>query len=750
MNIQGFDPFLTSLVGTPLREGAATGSLDLNVAQKAAVIGEVIPIVFCRRVGDIGGVLISPVATESRFEDADPSGDITAYYHLVLSEGQIDSIQVRDVFQGACRVGSYTQTFNRRAGTFVPGNFINNSPNLEAPRYCGTGGSYAGMSTMAFNVTIPAGFDYWDRQVHCFIRGGMRVTRLLDTTLGPSNNVVDLLLYLLQNSSRVSNEQTDTSSLLEAARFTNTNGLLFNGVVAESKNLRDWMKDVLQYFLLRSTRVGGKEALRPLLPYMASTGAINTGPVSWAFNFTEEHIVPGSFQITYTPLADRKPFCAVMLWRQHPTDDIGIVRSTEVRYTGTAVDGPFEQHDLSEYCASENHAVKVGAYILSRRKHVTHTLSITVKPDSFNPTLTTGDLVRVRLERTPSTGASSLHNYLYEIDRIAKSVGGDVLLELTEFPVDDQLRSVVALEVNSAAGNGVSMPTGITGITCDINSLIDTSVPAEVGSDVPGFDGAYDFNLGGSNSSGLGDFGTGNAGGGLSGQGAPGLTSSGNINDPATGDTLTAPTICEGGQVTFYRLDPSVEGGRVIAAQATSTYTLEINDIDKSVYAEIVCPDPSSPTGFGEPISTAPTPIIRDDPNNSPWFYIGVPTSVALEGTFTSSATGRKFCSSGADAPDLYSSGNLVNQGVINVIQWRVLFLTASCAQTCGSGGTATGTSCRIEGKRADGTTVLSNAMQGSSCNPLTTGIEGTTTTSRTITVVKYDGITMPLSSFFP
>jgi hypothetical protein len=39
---------------------------------------------------------------------------------------------------------------------------------------------------------------------------------------------------------------------------------------------------------------------------------------------------------------------------------------------------------------------------------------------------------------------------------------------------------------------------------------------------------------------------------------------------------------------------------------------MTINDVDYSVYAETVCPDPSSPTGFGEPISTAPTPIITE------------------------------------------------------------------------------------------------------------------------------------------
>jgi hypothetical protein len=376
------------------------------------------------------------------------------------------------------------------------------------------------------------------------------------------------------------------------------------------------MNDVLQYFLLRSTRIGGKEALKPLLPYVASTGAIYTGAVSWAFNFTEEHIVPGSFQITYTPLADRKPFCAVVLWRQHPTDDIGIVRSTEVRYTGTAVDGPFEQHDISEYCASENHAVKVGAYILSRRNHITHTLSITVKPDSFNPTLTAGDLVRVRLERTPSTGASSLHNYLYEVDRIGKNLSGDVLLDLTEFPVDDQLRSVVALEVNSAIGNGVLMPTGITGITCDINSLIDTSVPTEVGSNVPGFDGAYDFDLGGFDGSGLGDFGTGNAGDGLDGQGAGGGGVSGGTITGGTGpsgaaqvgDELTYDPGCEGAFIEWRLVDDETGEYSIVSSGVAVKYLVasEAAAAGKSIVGVGKCPDPSAPDGYGPEITSEP------------------------------------------------------------------------------------------------------------------------------------------------
>ena len=675
MSIIGSDPlaFLTALggvVGTPLTEGGASGADNLDQKQRSAVIGEPIPIVFCRRTGGAGGVLISPPATEAAFSN-NSNNDVTASYLLVLSEGQIESIQVRDVFQRSCRVGSFTQTYDRRAGTFVPGNTLaditvalvqfsfnsfgsaepwtwydatlvngfwknilggvtynfgtgtypasvnsvrqvrntggGTTAKPEAPGYCGTGGTYEGLSTMAFSVTIPAGFDQWNRQVHCFIRGGIYVSRLLDSVTGPSNNVADLLLYLLRNSSRVPEAMIDTAtSFLAAATFTNANGFFFNGVVGESTNLRDWIGSTLQYFLLRQARIGGKEALKPLVP-TNSNGTIKTTAVTWAFTFTEEHIIPGSFEITYTPLANRKPFCAVMLWRQQ--DDLGIpvMRNTEVRYTGTAVDGPYEQHDLSKFCSTENHAVKVGAYILSKRKHVTHRVQLGVKPDAFNPTLAAGDLVRVRLERVVSTGAASLHDFLYEVDRIGKSITGEVRLELTHFPVDASLASIVAQEVAGATGSGLLLPTGLTGVTCDINSSSDTSVPAETFTDESFPD--YGFDLDAIDESDLDDPPINNPSDDL-GVTTPALTSDGDIDDPKQGDTLTAPSICAGGEVIFYRVDPSAPGGRVIAAQATSTYTMIINDVDLSVYAEIRCPDPASPDGYGEPIRTAVTPTI--------------------------------------------------------------------------------------------------------------------------------------------
>ncbi len=736
------DKFSASGVATPLSESAASGSSKLDQEQRSAIIGEVIPIVFCRRIGNVGGAFISPPATECAFSNSQEN-DVTASYLVVLSEGEIDGIQVRDVFQGRCRVGTFTQTYNQRAGTFTAGNSmtdiftadaqfsfqpssspepwtwynatedikpggyrawlyildgvtyklgLNSFPAInsvrqvryglggvtekpEATTYCGTGGTYEKMSTLAFTVTYPNGYDGWKKQIHCFVRGGLHVTRLLDNVYGPSNNVADLFRFLLANSSKINSGQIDTSSLIEAARFADTNEFWFNGTLADSVNLRDWMSKTLPYFLLRSTRINGKEALRPLVPYVAATGAINTDAVSWVFTFTEEHIVPGGFQISYMPLADRKPFCILVLWRQQPTDDIGLIRSTEVRYVGTAVDGPFEQHDLSSFCTSENHAVKAGAYILARRKHITHTLNITAKPDVFNKSLTTGDLVRVLLERTPSTGASSTHDGIYEVDQISKNLSGEVELALTEFPVDDDLRSIVALDVASAVGNGILMPTSKNGASCDANSATDTSVPESIGSstedtgavDADGdpveIDWENDQSVDEMSSASVTNHAPRRQGpfrfyGNILKKeqdkiasntpvapiGSGGLIYSGSSEIPKVGDTVQPSTYCEGGRVTWYRLDPSAPGGKNFLTQGSSTYTMVINDVDYSVYSEVECPDPASPTGYGPAIPLGQTGRIYPAPalpdanvygtySPTDWTFVEVQSGVQWSGS---------------------------------------------------------------------------------------------------------------------
>jgi hypothetical protein len=467
-------------INAPADATAAQGTTELDSPQRFAQIGEPVPIVFARFRNSKGGILISPGATEARFEN-DASNNVTAYYMLVLSEGQLDSIPVKDVFQRACRVGAHTQTYDRRAGTWAPGNFLVQRAGKdlpEAPFFCGTVGSYPGISTLSFNVTIPDGFDQYNRQVHLFIRGGMAVTRIYDSVTGPSDNFADLVKWLLVNTSRVPAAMIDNTALLAAATFLEVNGFTCNIEIRESTNYSDLAARLAPYFLLAESSAGGKRGLRPLLPVTAG-GAIKTTAITAEYTFTEDTVLPGTLEINYLSLADRQPFVAQVIWRQQLESDIGIIRTAEVRYSGTAETGPYESHDLSTFCTSEDHAVKVGAYILAKRLYTTHTIRFAARPQEHNTLISAGDIIRVQLARDNTTYANSVHDYLYQVERITKTLAGDVSYEATHFPIDDQGRSLIALDVAAAVGTGIILPSGRTGVSCDVNSSSDNTIPAE-------------------------------------------------------------------------------------------------------------------------------------------------------------------------------------------------------------------------------------------------------------------------------
>ena len=162
-----------------------------NGKQQAMLLLESIPIVWTRRIDGVGGkngtggVVVAPKATACRISVSGING-VAIAYHLVVSEGRIGGIQVRDVFHGPCRVGSYSQSWNKRAGTWLPGNTIHSAFGNRvklAPTFCGTVGTFEGISTLSFQATYLNGYttevvdgisfivpledqELWQRQVY--------------------------------------------------------------------------------------------------------------------------------------------------------------------------------------------------------------------------------------------------------------------------------------------------------------------------------------------------------------------------------------------------------------------------------------------------------------------------------------------------------------------------------------------------------------------------------------------------------
>ena len=685
MTIRITDPLFllsaqTGLSVSELRAKAADGSPDIDRPQEVLKTGEPIPIVFCRFRNSNGGVMIQPKITEASFTNdvfeeifSSDNGSTTFIsvdrvvrikYLLVLSEGCLPLAQIRDLFYGGSRKGTFNQACNGRAGTWTPGNFwddyidqtispvpptnyypisfsdLSNGEAAKAgefiyyksssgsqhvlayientfPIFCGTSGSYSGLTTLSFEyeAASKAG-DAGEvlRNISMFVRGGLQVTRLVDSVSGESDNYVDLAKYLFQSGNRLADDLIDNTALTTAAKFTDANGFLFNGQITESQNLMDWLQETSPNFLLRLSNSGGKFRLIPRLPYNTDH-TIKTTAVTPEFTFTEEHVVEGGFEIEYISLEDREPVCFVVQWRQQPETDFGLVRTVEVRYAGEAPNGPFVSIDMSGYCTSEDHAVKVGTFRLAQRRFVTHHLRLTVRERSYNSTLVVGDLVRVRLKRETSKGQVTYHDKLYEINRIDKTFASKIVYDLTHFAIDLQGRSLIALAVDSASGAGNVINVGRSTFDGDENSATSTTLvgtssggggnapdagdtsleipqPSDDDSPYPGgannpadpLDGSID------DDDSLGHDGTGTF--------------------PVVGDNAFVPASALPclGRVCFYRQDKN-GGPRVlkqcVTQQISGNYSSSIttDDIDHYIIAVGQCPDGSSPDGYGPEIN---------------------------------------------------------------------------------------------------------------------------------------------------
>ena len=522
-----------------------SGGLDLGKDQEAMLLFERIPIVWTRRVGNTGGVLIAPKATACRFEtpaelreepysvttggqiqyrtvSLDLPNTVKAFYHLVLSEGSIGGIQVRDIFQGRCRVGQFSQSRNKRAGRWAPGNFLkdvyrnilyfrtttfvdgkNQSEALlnnnylvakavPAPTICGTAGTYEGMSTLSFSVVYINGDDpygvanedqgYWKRSVHAFIRNGVQSTRLTDGIYGSSNNLAELYYWLLTHTGKVSEIQIDRESFVKTANFMAVNGLFWDGVLTEPTSTSDWLNKVGPYFLVRETSVGGRYGLTPLLPVTPS-GAIDVGPQEPKWIFDNEAVVNGSYSYQLSDPQARRPFIAEVAWRQQGDDGLsGITRTTTVKYADTPDSAPIETHDLSQFATSEIHITKAIRFNLAKRRYITHSAQVIVKPGYWTSELGEGDKVALQLDREDlETGTSDPMIQWYLVTNLNKGRDGNLTLSLEHFPVDAQSRSLVALDVAAVTVVGDMFITGNSGPSCDADPsrATDTSIPDE-------------------------------------------------------------------------------------------------------------------------------------------------------------------------------------------------------------------------------------------------------------------------------
>lgn len=338
-----------------------------------------------------------------------------------------------------------------KAGT--PAQTIPGTPEIPAvpttfttvglPLFPGANGSFAGLSCLAVRgkYLIEANLGDFKEQVRCFVRNGIKVLDITTNQTGSSNNFLNLAYYLLKKNG-VPDSLIDLDSFKLCYSFTVANNLFFNGVINNPVNLRDYLSRVAEGFLLRLVQVNGKLAFKPVLPILGNK-TFNNSSVSEDKVIDIKDIISDTLSISYLPIYERKPFCAVVSWREQLSQAYSVAVSSEVRFTGTAIDGPFEQYDFSDFITNRLHSELVGKYILASRKFITHTISFSIPLDTASESIgkLVGQLQPLDIIRLTGTQTSSLDGALqladyYQISSISESAQGEVLINASHFPTD--------------------------------------------------------------------------------------------------------------------------------------------------------------------------------------------------------------------------------------------------------------------------------------------------------------------------
>ena len=269
-------------------------------------------------------------------------------------------------------------------------------------------------------------------QLRVWLASGAAVERLHDdpsaaygdsNSIGPSNLFTDLVYHLLTDQTsgagallgmnREENNQPliDKDELVKTSRFLHTHKLFFNGAIVDRTNLRQYITDVAPQFLCNFIITDGKFALKPALPVQEASGEYVTGPVTISQIFTAGNILEDSFKIEYLGAEERRPFKAVVRFREENENKLPQERTIEVKGKGSKyreddVDLlPVEQFDLTQFCTSEEHALQVAKYFLVLRNLVTHTVSFSTTLEGLD--IKAGSYIRVITESSPYSSANN-------------------------------------------------------------------------------------------------------------------------------------------------------------------------------------------------------------------------------------------------------------------------------------------------------------------------------------------------------
>jgi hypothetical protein len=339
---------------------------------------------------------------------------------------------------------------NANTFTYTAGTSLTTSGNLYLPLTPGAdnsaytditflrveGNIYEPPSEGSYPTTTKQLFIYYEQGVEVDLYSGGLVGGVYPR--GASNQFVDMAMYLFSIYKRADGADTAdiaspiyTGNLTSIAAFCDYYGFFFNGVLEDSVNIIDLISQLAPYFILSFLSIGGQYCFEPLLPLDGI--ALDEGALTPVATFTEDEILPGSFNKSFYPVTDRQDFIAVMVYREANPSEIGIQRTLQVSYETTALDAPVEQFDMTDFCTYDNHVISYAVYELAKRRLSTHSISFETAliVTGLKPT----DIIKIDRQRITSAGDDRSEVEWYQINSITFDAEGRSTIQAEHFPV---------------------------------------------------------------------------------------------------------------------------------------------------------------------------------------------------------------------------------------------------------------------------------------------------------------------------
>ena len=255
---------------------------------------------------------------------------------------------------------------------------------------------YEDLSLLGLRVL--AGKDWTTMgQLSAYIQQGIQVERLItdagvstSSLTASTNNFAEIAYNLLVSprlgaGKRIPRNTVDRSAMELAAKFCQANDFTFDGVIGERTPVREFIFNYAALNFLDFTIKGGKFSLTPAVLYDGNHKIDNGQNIEQNIKalFTDGNM--RDLQVSFLPPEQRQLFKATLSYREEVKNGFSSQKMLQVRFVdveGGSEEDPEEFLDMTEFCTSFSHAMKIAKYRLLVRKHTDHTITFKTTPSS--------------------------------------------------------------------------------------------------------------------------------------------------------------------------------------------------------------------------------------------------------------------------------------------------------------------------------------------------------------------------------